>query len=215
MTLMEILVVVAVLVMLMAAGVSSFDRFSGVKLGKETNRLAAAIRYTFNRSTALGLYLRMVFDLDTETFWVEASEEPQFLAARKLKEGEDPTEVQAAEEQARLERLDLSDEEKAKRAPRARFQDDPVIPRTQLEGGAQLAGIRTASQDEEFRTGKAYLHFFPSGWVEPAIIYTSDGDTQFYTLELSPLTGKVKRTSGKKDAPRDFGEPEKVEAESR
>ena len=58
-----------------------------------SNRLAAAIRYTFNRSTALGLYMRMVFDLDTETFWVEASDEPQFLAARKLKEGEDPAEV--------------------------------------------------------------------------------------------------------------------------
>lgn len=212
---MEILVVVAILVMLVGAGVSSFDRFSGVKLGRETNRLAAAIRYTFNRSTALGLYMRMVFDLDTETFWVEASEEPQFLAARKLKEGEDATEVQAAAEAERLERLDLDEDEKAKRTPRARFQDDPVVPRTQLEGGAQIAGVRTSSQDDEFRTGKAYLYFFPSGWVEPALIYTSDGAEQFYTLQISPLTGKVHRSSGRVDAPRDFGEPEKVEAESR
>ena len=64
-TLLEILVVIGILVLIMGLAVSGFGRIGGVRLRNETNKVAAAIRHAFNRSVSLGLYMRMVVDLDS------------------------------------------------------------------------------------------------------------------------------------------------------
>ena len=38
----------------------------------------------------------------------------------------------------------------------------------------------------------AHLHFFPQGWTEPALIELADDDGDVFTLEVQPLTGRVK-----------------------
>ncbi len=234
-TLIEVLVVIAIVTLLMTVGLSSFDKLSGVKLSKETNRLAAAVRYTFNRSVALGLYMRMVIDLDTEAFHVEASESPQFLRKTPVEAGLDPDDPENEDvapgkhHKPKKDKKDKkSSDEAGPLAPtppegeplpgapisgRARYQQDDVIGPTKLEGGAGVDTVFVGGTDNGINTGKAYIHFLPNGWVEPTVIWTTDGEGTFYTLRINPLTGRVNRQAGKHDPPREFAEPEKMEQE--
>ncbi|MEZ4467519.1 MAG: hypothetical protein R3F43_24510 [bacterium] len=198
-----------VLVLMTGIGISSFGALKGTQLRTQTNRLAAAVRHTFNRAVATGLYMRLVVDIDADSYWVEASATPQFLSTEKLKEGEDAE--AAAREKAEKER----DEDAPPAPSRERYQEDGVIPRVTMERGIGIDGVYTSGQDDVFRGGKAYVHFFPNGFVEPAMIYTTDGDEAFFTLIVQPLTGKVTRKPGKVDPDRDFGRPEREEEEGR
>lgn len=228
-TLLEILVVIGILVLIVGLAVGGFSRIGAVRLRNETNKVAAAIRHTFNRSVSLGLYMRMVIDLDGESFTVEASQNPTFLHKNPLEPGIDPdspeAQAQAAlGEKAKLKsKRDKDDDEPSKSAGddpasrvaarRAQFVQDDVIATQKLEGGAAFDGVVVAGQSDPVTSGKAYLHFFPNGWAEPAVIHTTDGEGSYFTLEVSPLTGKVTSTAGKHDPPRHFGEAERVEEE--
>ena len=206
-TLIEIVVVMGVLVLMIGIAVSGLSNLSSTQLRTQTNRLAAALRHTYSRSVSHGLYMRMVLDVDADAYWVEASPEPMFLAKRKRQEGEP---------EGFDEKLD-DDDPRAQALAKARpnFTEDEVIPKITMERGIGLAGVMTTGQDGVFQSGKAYIHFFPNGFVEPALIYVTDGDDSFLTLELSPLTGKVTRKAGKVDPDRDFGRPDDEEDEGR
>lgn len=200
-----------ILVLMIGVSIVGLNRMSSVQLRTQSNKLAAAIRHTYNRSVAHGLYMRMVIDIDSDAYWVEASTKPVFLAAQKVEQGEREEELKKL-----AEKLEDADEAtKAKMARLQLFQEDAVIPRTTMERGVGVSGVLTSGQKDVFESGKAYIHFFPNGFVEPALIYTTDGDNVYYTLQVSPLTGKVKGTPGKVDADREFGEPEEVEEEGR
>jgi prepilin-type N-terminal cleavage/methylation domain-containing protein len=221
-TLLEVMIVMAIMVIGAGIAVSGFSRLSSIKLRTETNKLAAAIHFAFNRAAANGLYMRMVLDLDAEAYWVEASETPVFLAEKKRKEGEadqaDQLDAGVRAETSPSIHLNIGGHDEKPAAPptqRQRYQEDGVIPKVQFEGGLDIAGVLTTGQDDVFHTGKAYIHFFPDGRVEPAVIYTKDGDDTYYTLMVQPFTGKVTRYAGKIDPPRDFGEPDKTEEEER
>lgn len=208
-TLLEILIVLSLLLVATGLAVGNLQGASSFRLRTETNKLAAAIRHTYNRASALGLYMRMVLDMDNHTYYVEASDQPNFLSKKKREQGEDPD---AKEKEEIAEQLE--DEISQKYKQRAKFQSDEVIPRVTLEKGIKISGVLTTSQEDLFEQGKAYIHFFPNGFVEPALIYTSFED-EHYTLKVNPLTGKVTRKAGKIDADRDFGKPDEVEEEGR
>ena len=84
-----------------------------------------------------------------------------------------------------------------------------------MQRGIGIDGVLTSGQVDVFESGVAYIHFFPNGFVEPALIYTTDGDGEYYTLIINPLTGKVGRQAGKMDPDATFGEPDRVEEEGR
>ncbi|MCK6570056.1 hypothetical protein L6V77_02985 [Myxococcota bacterium] len=216
-TLLEILIVIGILVLIMGLGVAGFDRIGGVRLRNETNRVAAAVRFTFNRAVALGLYMRMVIDLDGESYTVEASETPTFLRERKPDDEETGADPDAPPPpDAKSSRRSKDDDEggAAKAAARrAQFVQDDVIGTQKLEGGAAFDGVTVAGQSDPQTSGKAYIHFFPNGWAEPAVIHTTDGEGTYFTLTVHPLTGKVDSKPGKVDPPREFGEPERKEEE--
>lgn len=217
-TLIEMLVVLALAVLVIGLGLSSLGDLKGTQLRTQTNRLAAAIRHTYSRAVAHGLHMRMVFDLDAETYYVEASDQPIFLPSTKRAEGADPNAPTEEElEQAKEDAERDEDETPKFRLKRAQYQDDGVIPKVTMEKGIGIAGVLTSGQTEEFVTGKAYVHFFPNGFVEPAIIHITDGDTEdgegFLTLVVDPLTGKVTRLPGRAEANRLFGVPDDVQDE--
>ena len=213
-TLLELIIVIGVLVLMIGIGVQSFSASSGFQLRTQTNKLAAAVRHTFNRSVSYGLYMRLVIDIESDAYWVEASDRPVFLSKEKLEAGEverREKDAQEAEREAQEKAADRG--ERAPESRRARFQEDGVIERVTMEKGIGVDGVFAAGQDDEFKSGKAYIHFFPNGFAQPAIIYTTDGDDVFYTLEIHPLTGRVSSELGRHDPPRYFGEPEDVEDE--
>ena len=49
---------------------------------------------------------------------------------------------------------------------------------------------------EKIEEGEAGAHFHPSGLVEPSIIHLQGLNDEQFTLEIEPLTGRVKVTHG-------------------
>ncbi|MFN3197910.1 MAG: Tfp pilus assembly protein FimT/FimU [Bradymonadia bacterium] len=208
-TLLEVLIVLSLMAVAIGIAVGNLSGASSMRLRTETNKVAAAVRYAYNRSSALGLYMRMVIDMDAHSYWVESSDQPNFLTKDKRQQGDDP-EAEEAEKIAEEQEDGVSQKYKT----RARFSTDEVIPKVTFEKGIKFGGVMTSSQDDVFEQGRAYIHFFPNGFVEPSIIYTVYED-EYYTLQVNPLTGKVTRKAGRIDPDSNFGEPEDVEEEGR
>lgn len=214
-TLLELMVTMAIAAGLIGIAASTFSQVSNTQLRVETNRLATTLRHCFGYAVSHSRYLRLVIDLDGERYWVESSERPIFLSVKKREEGQDPNQETEEEIEAREE----AKEEGRPVQERARFTADRIIPERKLERGLTIRSVFTPEQDDTFTQGKAFIHFFPNGFAEPALITVGYGEGEdeggAYTLILSPLTGKVKREFGEIEPGRYFGEPDKVEEEGR
>jgi hypothetical protein len=209
------LVVIGILVIATSLAVGTLSSLDSVKLRTQTNKLASGIRHAYNRAAAHGLYLRMVFDMESQTWWVEASTTPVFLKSGKRDVGDDPYGLPGEDDDADPDEIAEKYEESPSAQPRrAQYTEDGVIPKTKMEDGVQIEGVITAGQKDVFNDGLAYLHFFFFNDTATTEIYTTDADEEsFYTLTVSPLTGKVTRQTGKIDPDRRFSEPAEMQDE--
>ena len=187
----------AVLVLMIGISLSGLNRLSSVQLRTQTNRLASAVRYAYNRSVAEGLYVRLALDLERDKYRVEGSALPIFVDL------ENPADAADAD----------SDEADEGKTPKKAPAFSALMAEVTLKRGIQIHGVLVAGKDDIVESGQAFIHFFPSGFVEPSLIYTSDGKDSYFTLAINPMTGRVKRSMGKVDPDVDFGEPDKVEEE--
>ena len=213
-TLLELLITIAIAAGLIGIAASTFTQVSNTELRVQSNRVATALRHSFGYAVSHGKYLRAVFDLENNSFWVEASSQAIFINKKKRAEGEDPNAITDKEQE-------LIDEAKSDGRPnpvtKASFSKEDVIKEIKLEKGVKFKGIFTLNQEDVFSKGKAYIHFFPHGFVEPSMIYITNKDEEdiggIFTLVLSPLTGKVVRKFGMIEPDRYFGLPDKSEEE--
>lgn len=218
-SLVEIMVVVAIVGLLLGASVYGFRSIAKSDLRSSSAKLAGAIRYCFDRSVTTGSYFRLVLDIDGNKYWAERSDDRTYLTVGKENspgKGE-ALDVQALEKQrdeddAKLQEMatsvggqmvQLDPPPKPKRAKFQTFKDT-TLPQVKLTR-AKMFDVYTPRQREPYIKGRAYLYFFPDGHTERAIVRLRDGD-DFYSLVIHPLTGRVEVLSGKVDIPRDFGE---------
>src|SRR5256885_591462 len=83
MTLVEIMVVVAIIGMIMGASVYGFRSIAKSELRSSSAKLAGAIRYCFDRAVTTGAYFRLVLDIDGNKYWAERSDDRTYLTAGK------------------------------------------------------------------------------------------------------------------------------------
>jgi len=202
-TLLEVMIVIAIIGIASGVALSSLGSLTGAELRTQTNRISAAIRHAYNRSVADGMYMRMVLNIETDRYWVEGSYTPTFIPAQARSEGE-ANDGKTAKDK---------DDEDAPVVPKNDFVR--IIEEVGMDKGIGIDGVITAGQEDEFKSGTAHIYFFPNGFVEPAMIYTTDGDEDYYTLIINPMTGRVRRQKGRADPSESMGRPDKVEDEER
>ena len=209
-TLIELIIVIAVFAGVMSLAVNTFSQISSTQIRIASNRVAQALRYSFEYAVTHGKYVRLVISIDSGTISAESTDDPIFLSMEKRELGIDPQEL--TEEQK--EEIEKAKEEGRPPPKMIRFSKDEVIPPLELKKGVQIRGVFTANQTDVFNSGKAYIHYFPNGFAEPALVYIGGKDSELvYTLSLSPLTGKVTRRFGELEPDRLFGKPSKEEEE--
>jgi general secretion pathway protein H len=223
-TLIELMVAVAIIGLIMGGALVGVRSLARSDLRGSASKLAAAIRYCFDRSITTGAYFRIVLDLDGHKYWAERSDNRLYLARDKEKS---PGQGKAFDSDEADKQRD-EEEEKEKEAwqsrggqaaaalepppkpRRAKFQTfkDATLPTISLKK-TKLFDLYTPRQREPYTSGKAYLYFFPDGHTERAVIRLTDGE-DFYSLVIHPLTGKVEVKPGKYDIPKDFDTPPEV-----
>lgn len=216
-TLIEIMVVMMLVGVIFGAILASARQSNRATAHANASRLAAAIRYTYDRAVTTGGYYRLVIDLSSAKYWAERSDDRFYLVRDKEiapGRGRAPDEEEA-------ERKRIEEEEKHKsnfvglaaqlqpppEPRRARFQafQDSTLPKVDLKG-CKIRDIFTRRQPEPYTEGKAYLYFFPDGHTERAVIHVEDTDRTVYTLFVQPLTGRVELQSGDIPVPKNFGD---------
>ena len=199
-TLIELTVVIAILVLLVGMSMAGIMGLSSVRQRGETNRIAAMMRHAYSRAVTDGLYVRMRIDITGDKYWIEGTANPVLLP----------------ESREDLDRMPQdNDEAREARAKQSKLGFIPLSEQIKVDEGVSISGVQIGGIDEEFDSGKVDIHFFPNGFAEPAMIYTYDGDEDYITLTLNPMTGVVKSENEKLEPSRFFGQPDDVEAEGR
>ncbi len=214
-TLVEILVVIALIALLSGAIVYGSGMFASSRERAAAMLIMGGVRVGLTRANATGNPVRMVFDLDNNRVMLEETTSPML---RVKEEGESTG--AGAEPKTEAEKQARADAERimeGPRVPRPTFKpvkqfgfdsDDPAKGRS-LGKDIRFIEVQTEHDGQPRKDGRAYLYFWPGGGTERAVvqIQRSDND-EGLTVMVSPLTGRprIKRGQVDLEEPRNDGD---------
>ncbi len=198
MTLIEMMIVVIV-VALAATGLSyGLGALERTQLRSACMRVGAAARYAYNRSIAQGTTVRLLFDLEQNTVQFEEAHGRVTLARAN-----DPRRQEIEEDSDGNDSVGVDPWE----AARARLEDTlrpsfGASPFQAIQGrryqaqplgrGITIERLITPHEPEPREEGRGAIYFFPGGQTEHAVLWLSDGGDRVFSVELHPLTGRVR-----------------------
>jgi len=215
-TLIEVMVVLAIVGLMAMATTQGFRSLRKADLREASTQMSGAMRYLFDRASTTGKIHRLVIDLEQGMYWAEVSDDRFFIPreaeseeavrAREDKEAADDEDEalkrERAEREARsgksapsgssfdLSKLEVGDF-RPKRARFAAFKDLALKPVRVKK--TKIHSVYTPRVTEPLTSGRAYIYFFPLGQTEPAIITLSNPEGEaFYSLVVHPITGRVR-----------------------
>ncbi len=203
MTLLEIMVVVTI-VAFMASGLSlSLGALSRTNLKAGATRVAAAVRYAYNRAITRGNTVRLVFTLPGSSLSIEEAHGRVTLArandARRQEsldeDGDAPVSVDPwAAAKSRIENAMAPTLGASPFGPITNLEGEAIKRYQQISLGRRVNLLRLIVPHEPGpkERGKGAIHFFPGGYSEHAILHLSDGRDGFMSVEVHPLTGRAK-----------------------
>lgn len=219
-TLIEVMVVMALVALTAGSTVVGLRSWTKSELRGSVVKVAGSIRYLFDRASTTGKMHRLVLDFETKKFWAEVSNDKFFLGYER--ETEESRQKEAEEIAEELEEKKREDEEKvsrmqasespydfshyqpkAWRSKRAQFsQFKEVVLKTGQVSGGKLMSLFTPRLAQPMSSGKGYIYFFPLGQTEAAVVHLSDDEQRtIYSLVVHPLTGRVKVMNGYVEPP--------------
>jgi general secretion pathway protein H len=206
-TLIEMLVVLAIVGLLAVGVLMGSGQLASSKLKKTATSLSGVIRLAYTRASSTSKSVRLVFDFSQHAFWMEEAEQAMLVTPK------DSTGTGGAEAVTALEQQSIAESDrliKGPSAPRAHFRQvdmgllaidsDTHGSVRALPGNISFRAIQTTHDDQPRTQDRAYLYFWPGGQTERASIQlrigesTEDADT--LTLLVAPLTGSVNVKSG-------------------
>lgn len=214
-SLIEILVALAVVCLVSGSAIVGLRSLLKTELRGSATKLAAAIRYSYDRAISTGAFYRLHFNLDEQSYRLERSESRVLLGTKengtsKGGRGEDRDIAARIEEEEEKKTMgsNLPPElmpPPSPRRPKFAEYKDSTLPVIKLKK-VHILDIYTPRQPEPFSAGHAYLHFFPDGHTERAIIHLGRerADDDQYSLIVHGLTGRVEVRAGRVEPPSDF-----------
>ncbi|MCB0391843.1 MAG: prepilin-type N-terminal cleavage/methylation domain-containing protein [Bdellovibrionales bacterium] len=181
-TLMEIMIVVAILAALAAMVIPRIGNRNN-EIKSEVRQLATLTRQVRSSAKLQNATFRLVLDLgepgseNKHQYWLEKSTNEFLLTENR--------------EENYIKSLEDKEEEEEVGTPQA-FQQDKSILRGphELPSGMFIESVELSGFEKDLRAGKIFIHFFPSGRVEEAAIHLKLEENQ-WTLAIHPLTGKT------------------------
>lgn len=146
-TLIEILIVLAVMGMMVAMLVVGFGAGRSAEISRATNQVANTVRYGFDKARVNGQYYRLHMDLDSGTFSLQAAEDAMYLPATD-RDGK-IVELDASKEEERAER-DRRAEEAYNRSLQSQvYGRSAATPEDGEEAGVEEAGASPSAADAD------------------------------------------------------------------
>ncbi|MBL9038280.1 MAG: prepilin-type N-terminal cleavage/methylation domain-containing protein [Archangium sp.] len=211
-TLIELTVALAIVVVMFAAVVFGVGAFTGARAKEASTELAGVIRNLYDTAALTGKTCRLVFEIpgprdeDGVTTWrAECAKSGVTAAAKRDDELKAATDAKRKgkdklADDKRFRRMDsddapslqeLQEREKNRVDDASKFTDfeSEEIAQRQLPSNVAIE-VWTAKQREKVTSGVAYMYFFPQGFTERSQVWVAQG-SNVWTLTVSPLTGKT------------------------
>jgi general secretion pathway protein H len=198
-TLVELMIVLAVVALLSAAVVPTVKTITGANARQAAGELSGAARYLFDTAALRRQTCRLVLDLDERSWWAECTKDRVFQAREAISAAD-----AAREDESLAERFpDDRDAEKRRLLGKAKWGafEDRLAKKRGLPGSAAFVDAWAEHQREPVSKGKAFVYFYPQGRAEEARIPIADGST-VYSVVLPAFTGRAHVIHGKAEAPR-------------
>jgi general secretion pathway protein H len=198
-TLLELLIVAAVIAVLAAAAMPAIDAVTGANARAAAGELAGGMRYLFDTAALRRETCRIAIDMENRAWWAECTEghytmsREKATAARREEDDEELADRFTDERDAERRRL-------LAKAKFGQFSDRLAKKRT-LPGSVRFEDVWTEHQREPFSRGMAYVYFFPQGRSELAQVPLKDGD-HVYSVLMQPFTGRARVVTGQPEVPR-------------
>jgi general secretion pathway protein H len=205
-TLVEVLVVIALMALLGGMIVSGSGMLSGTRLRAGATLIMSSVRAAITQANTTGRPVRLVFDFEHDRLLMEETHGPM-LRVKSDTEGAKA----GAEAATELEREAAEYARGFAEGPRApapgfspvkEFERDaePGAPGRELGRGIRFVQVQTEHDSEPRVEGTAYLYFWPGGGTEEASIQISrDGDLDGLTVLVNALTGRARLQRGRID----------------
>lgn len=220
MTLIEVLIVMALIALILGAVVVGGGQLASSRLRKSSTMMTGAIRVGFSRATATSKTIRLVMDFSESSIWLEEGDQPHLVQTKDITGTGGATPATVAEQAAVEESSRIL---KGPPIPKAQFHEidamglaasEPGKGHKPLERGIKFATVQTGHDDAPRTEGRAYLYFWSGGQTERAAISLKVGeDGQVLTMIVQPLTGRVTIKDGAVDLPAPKDDKEASERE--
>jgi general secretion pathway protein H len=203
-TLVEVLVVVALMAILSAMVVGGSGMLSGTRMRSAGALIMSSVRMGVTRANSIGRPVRLVFDLENDTVTLEETR-GRMLRVTGHTEGAKAG-AQAATEVEQQAAEYAREIVQGPRAPEAAFTPSPAFVSGSDDASAgrelgrdiRFVQVQTEHDVEPLTEGRAYLYFWPGGGTERASIQiTRPGDHTGLTVLVSALTGRAKLARGR------------------
>jgi general secretion pathway protein H len=201
MTLIEILIVMALMALILSAVVLGSGQLASARIRRSATMISGAARVAFSRATATSKTVRLVMDFEEAAIWLEEGDQPHLVQSKDASGTGGAAASTAAEKQALEESSRIL---KGPTAPRTNFTEidamgvaasEPGKGHKLLDRGIKFRSVQTAHDFEPRKEGRAYLYFWPGGQTERAAIQLKigegDDEKSAITLMVAPLTAKV------------------------
>lgn len=203
MTLLEIIMVTVIIALAMSGISFSVGALTRTNLKGGAGKVGAAMKYAYNRAITQGTIVRVHFTIPGSTFSVEEAHSGVVVTKRKDKNekkdlDENGKRVDSVDPWAAAQaRLNHPDKPSVGASPFSALttEDGEVLKRYQnvsLGRGVQFIKLLVPHEPEPVTKGEGSVHFFPGGHTERAVVQLGDGRGGVYSIEVHPLTGKVK-----------------------
>lgn len=172
-TLIEVLIVLAIVGMIIGIGVPQVQRVFRTNLKSSTVKLSGLIRFAYDSSVVKGLTHRIVFDFDKRSYKLEVSSNGDLISLDDEKTKKD-SEIEET--------------------PSFYAYDGEAGKETVLPSGIFFDSVENVSIKRKITSEQAYLYFFPQGMTEDVIIRlkSEKGEISYYSIKVNPANARAK-----------------------
>jgi len=173
-TLVELIVVIALIALITTLFFSRGNNYFRLSIDTAARKFAPMVKETYNQSILTGRIHRIVYDIEKNQYWVESGPKNLLLETKESKKNKSSI---------------FSDDKEEKTS--FVLEKSITSKKRSLPGGVIFDKIFTEQEDEPSSEGMVYTHFFPNGLTEQTVIHLTDSGGNKKTMATTALIGNI------------------------
>lgn len=207
-TLLEIIIVLAIVASLSFLGVKMMSGTFSSKARELSWRMSSTIRYLYNSAITENKTIRLTLDFESNSYWAEATHEKFLLEKGEDKEMSEKRRAEQEKKSPKKDEAEPAEDGKAGDEGEDKISyiepiettfgsiEAPFVTTRTLPSGLYLKDVWTEHDEGAVGGGRAYVYFYPNGTSEMAVInFKDEADEKHVSIMINPFNGETNISS--------------------